>query len=150
MRFSTLFVTASALTLSGCMSAGPVDPAISQQEAQQAYQQHPAVLQEFGGEVGGAVGSYVEQVGDSVAVHSGTPNAAALYDFTVLSSAVENAFAVFFCYSIAVVCNFHDGTITIEHGPYHDMLAFRGGLNGICYEVQKHLLDSERVCGYQR
>ncbi|MBW0145505.1 M48 family metalloprotease [Sphingomicrobium clamense] len=94
MRFSTLFVTASALTLSGCMSAGPVDPAISQQEAQQAYQQHPAVLQEFGGEVGGAVGSYVEQIGDSVAVHSGTPNAAALYDFTVLSSAVENAFAV--------------------------------------------------------
>ena len=94
MRISTFLVTASALTLTGCMSAGPIDPAISQQEAQQAYQQHPAVLQEFGGEVGGAVGSYVEQVGDSVAVHSGTPNAAALYDFTVLNSAVENAFAV--------------------------------------------------------
>ena len=94
MRISTLFLTASALTLSSCMSAGPVDPAISQSEAQQAYQQHPAVLAEFGGEVGGTVGNYVEQVGDSVAVHSGTPNAAAAYDFTVLSSAVENAFAV--------------------------------------------------------
>lgn len=94
MRISTMFVSASALALVGCMAAGPIDPAISQQEAQKAYQQHPAVLQEFGGEVGGSVGSYVEQVGDSVAVHSGTPNAAALYDFTVLSSAVENAFAV--------------------------------------------------------
>lgn len=94
MRISTLFVTASALALTGCMSAGPIDPAISQAEAQTAYQQHPQVLAEFGGEVTGTVGNYVEQVGDSVAVHSGTPNAAAAYDFTVLNSAVENAFAV--------------------------------------------------------
>lgn len=94
MRISTLFVTGSALALSGCMGAGPIDPAISQREAQTAYQQHPQVLAEFGGEVAGSVGSYVEQVGDSVAVHSGTPNAGAAYDFTVLNSAVENAFAV--------------------------------------------------------
>lgn len=94
MRISTLLLTASALTLSSCMSAGPIDPGISQQEAQQAYQQHPQVLQEFGGEVTGPVGNYVERIGDSVAVNSGTPNAAATYDFTVLNAAVENAFAV--------------------------------------------------------
>ncbi|MBB3763307.1 M48 family metalloprotease [Sphingomicrobium lutaoense] len=70
------------------------DPAISPQEAQKANDQHQAVVAEFGGEVGGSRGSYVERVGDSVAVYSGTPGAASAYDFTILNSAVENAFAV--------------------------------------------------------
>ncbi|WP_265571189.1 M48 family metalloprotease [Sphingomicrobium nitratireducens] len=95
MRLSTLILAAgSSLALAACMTAPPADPGISQREAQTATQQHSQVIAEFGGEVTGARGNYVEMVGDKVAVHSGTPNAAAAYDFTLLSSAVENAFAI--------------------------------------------------------
>lgn len=93
MRITTLFVTTASLALVSCMTP-TADPAISQSQAQQAAQQHGAVVAEFGGALTGSRAAYVERIGDSVAVHSGTPNAAAAYTFTALNSAVENAFAV--------------------------------------------------------
>ena len=94
MRFTALILSsASSLMLASC--ATPVaDPAISQQEAQVAESQHEAVVAEFGGALGGSLGAYVEQTGDTVAVRSATPNAAAAYRFTTLNAPVENAFAV--------------------------------------------------------
>lgn len=93
MRIHKLMVASATLALASCMTPA-VDPAISPQEAQRANQQHDAVVAEFGGALGGSRGAYVERIGDSVAVYSGTPGAASAYDFTVLNSAVENAFAV--------------------------------------------------------
>ncbi|MCJ7420624.1 M48 family metalloprotease [Sphingomicrobium astaxanthinifaciens] len=91
--FATILTSASSLALASC--ATPIaDPAISPQEAQIAERQHDAVVAEFGGALGGSLGAYVEQVGDTVAVRSATPNAAAAYRFTTLNAPVENAFAV--------------------------------------------------------
>ena len=93
MRRSIFLATAGALALASC-STPIADPAISQSEAQRANEQHDAIVAEFGGAVGGSQAGYVEQVGDRVAVYSGTPNAASAYRFTTLNSAVENAFAI--------------------------------------------------------
>ncbi|WP_260483610.1 M48 family metalloprotease [Sphingomicrobium flavum] len=93
MRIGTLMMSSAVLALSACMAPN-VDPAISPQEAQRANQQHEAIVAEFGGALGGTQAGYVERVGDSVAVFSGTPNPTQAYSFTTLNSAVENAFAV--------------------------------------------------------
>lgn len=60
----------------------------------EAQQQHPELVSEFGGAETGARASYVDSVGRRVAAYSGTAGGAAPYRFTVLNSAVENAFAV--------------------------------------------------------
>lgn len=93
MRIRTLMLTSASLSLASCMAPN-VDPAIAPQEAQRADQQHGAIVSEFGGALGGAQAGYVERIGDSLAIYSGTPNAAQAYSFTTLNSAVENAFAV--------------------------------------------------------
>lgn len=93
MRFRTMMMSSACLALAACMAPN-VDPAISPQEAQRANEQHDAIVAEFGGALGGSQAGYVERVGDSVAVYSGTPNPAQAYSFTTLNSAVENAFAV--------------------------------------------------------
>ncbi|CAA9508317.1 MAG: Putative Zn-dependent protease [uncultured Sphingomonas sp.] len=59
---------------------------------QEAQQQHPALIQEFGGAETGARGAYVDQVGRRMAAYSGVNPQA--FRFTALNSAVENAFAV--------------------------------------------------------
>ncbi|RZV46382.1 MAG: peptidase M48 Ste24p, partial [Sphingomonadaceae bacterium] len=93
MRRAALMMSVAALAVASC--ATPVaDPTISQSEFQRANEQHEDIVAEFGGAVGGSQAAYVEQVGDRVAVYSGTPNAAAAYKFTTLNSAVENAFAI--------------------------------------------------------
>ena len=65
---------------------------LSQRYVQEAQQQHPAIIQEYGGAETGARGAYVEGVGRRVAAYSGVN--ANSYRFTTLNSAVENAFAV--------------------------------------------------------
>lgn len=91
---ATLFLTAaSSLALASCATP-VVDPAISPQERQISESQNEGIVAEFGGAIGGSLGSYVEQTGDRVAVYSQTPNAAQLYTFTTLNAPVENAFAI--------------------------------------------------------
>ena len=59
--------------------------------SQESQQDHPKLIDEFGGAETGPRASYVDSVGRRVAAYSGvTPQA---YRFTVLNSAVENAFA---------------------------------------------------------
>lgn len=69
--------------------------AISQSAAQQAAQQHPQVVAEFGGAEQAPLSGYVSSVGRRVAAHSGIQGAGTgVYTFTTLNSPVMNAFAV--------------------------------------------------------
>jgi predicted Zn-dependent protease len=89
-------LTASAVTI-GLATAGQAQRApraISQTAAQQAAQQHPALVEEFGGAEGGARGAYVTNVGRRVAAQSGVPGATGAFTITTLNSPVMNAFAV--------------------------------------------------------
>jgi predicted Zn-dependent protease len=60
----------------------------------EAQRQHPELVQEYGGALTDHRGAYVNSVGHRVAQFSGVANPAAAYRFTLLNSAVENAFAV--------------------------------------------------------
>lgn len=68
--------------------------AISQRDASQAAQQHPELVQQFGGAETGARAAYVASVGRKVAAQSGVPNGAGAFTITTLNSPVINAFAV--------------------------------------------------------
>lgn len=84
----------SAATL-GCASSGltgdPGSRGIAPGVAQQAAQQHPDIVTEFGGAANAQVSSYVRSVGQRVAAQTGivTP-----FTVTTLNSPVLNAFAV--------------------------------------------------------
>ena len=93
MRKSILLMAASAMAVTSVASGGQVR-SLNPREVAEAQQQHAALVREFGGAETGSRGAYVESVGRRVAVHSGIANSAAAYRFTVLNSAVENAFAV--------------------------------------------------------
>ena len=90
-------LAASALGLS---QAAPAQaPAQQQQRApftaserQQAVQQHPALVAEFGGAYGGKQAPYVTQVAQRIAAPSGL--SASTLNTTLLNSPVDNAFAV--------------------------------------------------------
>jgi predicted Zn-dependent protease len=70
-------------------------PVVSNRERQQAAQQHPQILNEFGGEITGPVSTYVKGIGEKMAVAAGVPNTC---NFAVINSDVANAFAVPGCY----------------------------------------------------
>ena len=93
MRKSILLLAASAMAVTSVASSAQVR-ALNPREVAEAQQQHAALVREFGGAETGSRAAYVESVGRRVAVHSGIANSASAYHFTVLNSAVENAFAV--------------------------------------------------------
>jgi predicted Zn-dependent protease len=69
--------------------------AISATAAQQAAQQHPQLVQEFGGAETGPRAAYVTSVGRRMAAVSGVPGGAGgAFTITTLNSPVMNAFAV--------------------------------------------------------
>lgn len=97
-RKALLALAASALAV-GCATSGLVGEGgqrtIAPQTAQQAAQQHPQVIAEFGGEIGGNRSAYVDTVGRRVAAQSGLAGGGTgLYEFTALNTPVMNAFAV--------------------------------------------------------
>ncbi len=92
MRRSIMFLAATAMTAATVASAQV--RTLNPREVAEARQQHAALVEEFGGAETGTRGAYVESVGRRVAAYSGVANPAATYRFTVLNSAVENAFAV--------------------------------------------------------
>jgi predicted Zn-dependent protease len=79
---------AAAPAVSSAQMAGRV---INPRYVQESQQDHPKLIAEFGGAETGPRGAYVETVGRRVAAYSGVASNA--YRFTVLNSAVENAFA---------------------------------------------------------
>lgn len=73
------------------VSAQVAGRGLNQRYVQESQQDHPKLLEEFGGAETGPRASYVDNVGRRVASFSGV--APGVYRFTVLNSAVENAFA---------------------------------------------------------
>jgi len=79
-----------------------VTPAIAQraarylnpQDVAEAQRMHPAMVQELGGAETGPRAAYVESVGRRVGAVSGVANSGQALHFTLLNSAVENAFSV--------------------------------------------------------
>jgi predicted Zn-dependent protease len=95
MRKSFLIACASALALAP--SAVPaqyplrvLDPRL----VAEARADHPKLVEEYGGAETGLRAAYVDSVGRRVATFSGVANPSAAYHFTLLNSAVDNAFSV--------------------------------------------------------
>lgn len=99
MKLKALLACAASLAIAGCATSGLVGAGdqrtIAPRTAQQAAQQHPQVLAEFGGELTGNRGAYVDQVGRRVAAQSGIAGGGGgVYNFSTLNTPVMNAFAV--------------------------------------------------------
>lgn len=95
MRKALLLFSAATLTL--LPSAVPAQyPArtLDPRLVAEAQREHPQLVQEYGGAETGQRGAYVNAIGHRLGAQSGLANPAAAYRFTLLNSAVENAFAV--------------------------------------------------------
>jgi predicted Zn-dependent protease len=103
-KFAALLLTsgAAALLVGGCATTAGAAPAsgggspavISSSEAKSGAEQHPLLLQEFGGAMSGPQAQYVEQVGKNIAVQSSLSNARDAFTVSLLNSSVNNAFAI--------------------------------------------------------
>ncbi|MFP5328850.1 MAG: M48 family metalloprotease [Alphaproteobacteria bacterium] len=94
MRKPLMWISAGALLLSSTAVTAqyPVrtlDPRL----VAAAQREHAEIVQEYGGAEGGERAAYVSAVGQRVAAQSGVANPGVSYRFTVLNTAVENAFA---------------------------------------------------------
>ena len=86
-----LLCTAAVAAAPAASSAQMAGRVISPRYVQESQQDHPKLVAEFGGAETGPRAAYVDSVGRRVAAYSGVaPNS---YRFTMLNSAVENAFA---------------------------------------------------------
>lgn len=92
MRSMLLLLCSAAVAAAPAASSAQVAARVlNPRYVQESQQDHPKLIAEFGGAETGPRGAYVDAVGRRVAAYSGVaPNA---YRFTVLNSAVENAFA---------------------------------------------------------
>ena len=94
MRKALLSLSAAALLLSSAAvtaqyPARQIDPRL----VAEAQREHSELVQEYGGADSTHRATYVDSVGRRVAYHSGVANPGGAYRFTLLNSAVENAFA---------------------------------------------------------
>lgn len=89
---AALLVTTAPLAPATAQSSAP--RAIASSQVQQAAQQHPQLVEEFGGEMTGPLADYVAGVGRKVSGYTNVANAGSAYRVTVLNSPVRNAFAV--------------------------------------------------------
>ncbi|HET9811570.1 MAG TPA: M48 family metalloprotease [Sphingomicrobium sp.] len=95
MRKAVLLISAAALTLApAAVGAQYAVRGLDPRLAAQAQREHPQVVEEYGGAETGPRAAYVDSVGRRVAAQSGIANAPAAYHFTLLNSAVDNAFSV--------------------------------------------------------
>jgi predicted Zn-dependent protease len=97
MKFKTIVALSAslgAIAFATQVGAQSAPRAISQSAASKAAQQHPQLIEEFGGAETGARGAYVTNVGRRIAAASRVPNAGNAFTITTLNSPVMNAFAV--------------------------------------------------------
>ena len=95
MRKALLFLSGASVALSGTAvtaqyAARSLDPRL----VAEAQKDNAAIVQQYGGAETGSRAAYVDTVGHRVAAFSGIANPGAAYHFTLLNSAVENAFSV--------------------------------------------------------
>jgi predicted Zn-dependent protease len=95
MRKALLLLSAVAVTMSGTAVTAQYAPrSLDPSLVAEARKDNAAIIQQYGGAESGARAAYVDQVGHRVAAFSGVANPGAAYHFTLLNSAVENAFSV--------------------------------------------------------
>jgi predicted Zn-dependent protease len=95
MRKALLFLSAAAVALSGTAVTAQYAPrSLDPRLVAEAQKENIEVVKQYGGAEIGARAAYVDQVGHKVAAFSGIANPGAAYHFTLLNSAVENAFSV--------------------------------------------------------
>lgn len=98
MKRKMLIALGASVATIGCASVAEAQRApraISATAAQQAAQQHPQIVEEFGGAETGPRAAYVTSVGRKVGAVSGVPGAqGGAFTITTLNSPVMNAFAV--------------------------------------------------------
>jgi predicted Zn-dependent protease len=95
MRKALLFLSAAALTFSA--TAVPAQYQVRRLDPRlvaEAQREHAQVVDQYGGAETGHRALYVDSVGKRVAAYSGVANPGTAFRFTVLNSAVENAFSV--------------------------------------------------------
>lgn len=93
MRKTLLFISAAAVAFAPTAASGQYQGRVlDPRKVAEAQRQHPEVVQEYGGAETGARAAYVDSVGKRVAAYSGVANPNSAYRFTLLNSAVENAF----------------------------------------------------------
>ena len=91
MRSMLLLLCTAAVAAAPAASSAQGGRVLSPRYVQESQQDHPKLIAEFGGAETGPRAAYVDSVGRRVAAYSGVAPGA--YRFTVLNSAVENAFA---------------------------------------------------------
>ena len=98
VRSALLATAAAAVFVTGCATTADAasnrSTAITAAEAKSGAEQHPQLLQEFGGAMTGPQAQYVEQVGKNIAVQSSLSNARDAFTVSLLNSSVNNAFAI--------------------------------------------------------
>ena len=145
MRKSLLFLTVAAVAVTpAVLSAQSAYRNLPTRYVQEAQQQHPQLIQEFGGAETGPRAAYVDSVGRRVAAYSGVNPSA--YRFTNLNSAVENAFAVPGGYiyitrqlmglmndeaELAFVLGHEVGHVAANHAQARQSAATRNSIGGI-------------------
>lgn len=95
-RKALMALSASLVCLAGASDglAQSRTRSISQSTQATAAQQHPALVQEFGGELQGARAAYVRAVAARVTAHTSITGGANAFHVSTLNSPVMNAFAV--------------------------------------------------------
>ncbi|HZG07924.1 MAG TPA: M48 family metalloprotease [Allosphingosinicella sp.] len=99
MASKTLLAFTASLLAIGCATSSDAQQAqrsraISQGSSSTAAQQHPQIVEQFGGEEGGARGAYVQSIGAKVTARTNIQGGANAFRITTLNSPVMNAFAV--------------------------------------------------------
>lgn len=93
MRKAILFLSAAAMAVTPIAGSAQVRY-LNPKDVAEARRQHAAMVQEFGGAETGPRAAYAESVGRRVSAQTGVANGPNAFNFTLLNSAVENAFSV--------------------------------------------------------
>lgn len=169
-RFTKLALTGGALlalvacaTVPGANVApgSPITPA----EAQLGAQQNPIIIAEFGGAMTGPYATYVESVGQGIAVQSGLATTPGAFEVTLLNSSVNNAFAVPGGYvyvtrqlvglmnseaELAAVLGHEVGHVAARHSARRQAAAQRNQLGGLGIAILSSvLLGGDNPLGQQ-
>jgi predicted Zn-dependent protease len=152
---------ASAIVLAACatISSTPDAPAVAANARARAAQQHPQILQQFGGAVEGPLAAYVSGVGERVASAAGVPGQCT---FSVVNTDVVNAFAVPGCYiyitrgllaimnsedELASVLGHEVGHVVADHSARRQNTATLSGLGAIAVGILTRNSDLARIAG---
>lgn len=162
---SRKMMTALAITLAAGMTIGsggigvPADAktktiktatSISASDRKQGQDAHPQLTEEFGGAYAGPQASYVNRIGQNIAVQSGLSRSPSDFTVTLLNSPVNNAFAIPGGYvyvtrqlmalmndeaELAGVLGHEVGHVAAQHSKKRQSAATRNAILGVLAQV---------------